>query len=205
MKSDFDGVAGVAAEARAEGRRRVGKGRVKGERRWKRWLAGARAQGRSDRELVVEMHLCRELPLPKVAEVLGLKLKEVQGLWLQARMGTMRGMTVPNSKEDLVVLREQMGALLWHTVAESCFEEEAEACGAMTTTAKAAAAKRRVPALGVRLKALKQIAELYGVNPKAKTKVVEPKYQQVEPATPEEISMLVREWLEERGKGGGRV
>ncbi|WP_395750517.1 hypothetical protein [Prosthecobacter sp.] len=208
MKRDFDGVeSGVAAAAAAEGtagaggKRRVGTGREPGERRWKRWLEEARARGISEMELVVELHLCRGLPLPEVAEVLELKLNVVRWLWLQARGGPVRGMSAPKSKEDFALLREQVGSMLWQTVADTCLDPEPAASGG------AMAAKRAAPMMGVRLRALRQIADLYGVNPKAKkkTKEVEPNYRQVEPATPEEISELVRKWLEERGKGGVAV
>ncbi len=57
---------------------------------------------------------------------------------------------------------------------------------------------RTTPLLGVRLKALRQIAVLYDVNPKRKAKAQDPRFEPVEPATPEEISELVRKWREER-------
>lgn len=197
MKSDFDSVGtagnGVAAERRGGV---CGKGREPGERRWKTWLEAARARGTSERELVVELHLCRGLPLEKVAEVLGAKLETVNWLWRQSRANTVCGMSTPRSKEDFVVLREQVGAMMWQTVVETCLALDADEGDAPTST------KRTVSLLGVRLKALRQIAVLYGVEPKAKAKARKPSHRQVECATPEEIARLVRERLEERRREG---
>lgn len=143
-------------------------------------------------ELVVELRLCRGLPLLKVAEVLGLKLPMVQKLWRLSRggAGAVGGVKAPKSEGDFAALREQMGMVLWQTL-------EATFTGLMPD-ANGEARKRPVPMLGVRIRALKQMAKLYGVDPKVKVKAETCRAEAC--ATPEQIAGLVRERLEERGK-----
>jgi hypothetical protein len=132
-------------------------------------------------ELVVELHLCRGLPLERVAEVLGVKLPVVRKLWRQDRAGIAGEVRTPESKAEFAALREEVGMALWQTVAATFPGQMPEASGE--------ARKRRVPMMRVRIEALRQIATLYDVNPKAKADAC----RAVACLTPGEIADLVRE------------
>lgn len=146
-------------------------------------------------ELVVELHLCRGLPLRKVAEVLGVKVAMVQKLWREAQGRVAGGESAPQADADFAALREQVGMALWETV-EATFLSDL-----MPEAGGEADAKKRPPMLGVRINALRQIATLYDVKSKAKGKA--DVCRAVVCATPGEIAGLVRKRLAERRGGGG--
>ena len=157
----------------------------------RRWLARAQGleQGLTAPELVHELHVRRGLPLPEVAQVLGISLEEVRKH--RPQRGAAVVVRAPESEADFAGLRERIGVALWETVAATFLEvtpdAENEGAGATAPVPKAAM-------LSVRIRALKQIGKLYGGGRKKRGgDVVPPNY-----ATPEEIVEAVREWKERR-------
>lgn len=131
---------------------RPGSARVRGLRRW---LARAQGlgQGLEVRELVAELHVRRGLALREVARVLGVSVEVVREHC--PGKGAAGAMRAPKTEADFAGLREHIGVALWETVVASfAVPVESEA--------------RRPPMMAVRIKALKQIAKLYGVGRKRK-------------------------------------
>ncbi|WP_395737750.1 hypothetical protein [Prosthecobacter sp.] len=105
---------------------------------------------------------------------------------------TLRGFPFPadGGKETSVLeVKERVGLALWQTV-EQTFDERA-----------LADEKKRASLMSVRVKALGRLAKLYEViEGQRKKGRRRGEFEQVEPATPEEIAEAVRKWREERGK-----
>lgn len=154
----------------------------------RRYLARAQGlgQGVTDAELVFELHVRRGLPLPEVAQVLGLSLKAVREYCpLKEAKPEARA---PQGEADVTALRERVGTALWETVAATFAEGRLDAEGKEAGVAAP-------PMLSVRIRALKQIAKLYGVGRENRARASRVR-ECVTPvcATPEEIVELVREW-----------
>jgi len=155
----------------------------------RRWLARAQGleQGLTAPELVHELHVRRGLPLPEVAQVLGMSLEEVR------KHRPQRGAAVvvrpPESEADFAGLRERIGVALWETVAATY-----PAGNPGAVNAEVGAPVPKAAMLSVRIRALKQIGKLYGGGRKKKGgDGVQREY-----ATPEEIVEAVRVWRERR-------
>lgn len=182
------------------------KGGVKVRRRVKmaslrRWVRRALVKGLTRTEMVFELHVRRGLALRKVAKVLRVGLGVVREHWWEIRMARearaalvpkperIRPPLAPRTEGDLVALREHVSVALWETLVETFAVPEAED-----------AERAEVPSasmVSVRVKALRQMARLYGVDCKgrAAAAAVEP----VACARPEEIAEAVRE--RRRGRG----
>lgn len=149
----------------------------------RRWLARAQGlgQGLTVPELVSELHVGRGLPLPEVAQVLGVSLQEVRRH--RRRRVAADAVRGPQTEAEVTGLREQVGVALWETVAATfagmALDGESEGAGAPAP---------RPPMMVVRMRALKQMAKLYGVGRKKRggDGVVK------DCARPEEIAELVR-------------
>ncbi len=160
------------------GQKRRRPGRALGVRRW--LAAQGLGQGLTVRELVSELHVRRGLPLREVAQVLGVSLKVVRKH--RPRSGVAVAVRGPESEADFAGLREQVGVALWETVAAT-FPE-------MMVDAESGEEGPTAPMLSVRMRALKQMAKLYGVG---RRKRGGDEVMRV-CATPEEIAEGVREW-----------
>lgn len=190
-----DDFAGVSAAGSGRLSRRGG-GRVRKGRPtrlaagWGAWVARARVLGVGEVELVFELHLRLGMPLALVAEVLGLELKVVQGLWVQGCEG--RKVPEPRCEADFVSLREQVGTALWQTVEATFSGLWLGACGAAGgAEGPGDGGAVTSPMLGIRLKALKQIVELYDLDGGGQSEMC----REVPYSTPEEIAVRVRERL----------
>ena len=180
-------LAGAAATATASGAGAAGVGansRAGVPARLRLWLDRARGLGLTEPEVVFDLHVRQGLPLLAVAQVLGLGVEAVRGLWRQSRAA--RTAQTPQSEPDFIALREHIAATLWQTV-ESTFpdvmwmaeaDEEADPPGAPTP-----------PMLSVRLKALDQIAKLYDITLETPGSDQGP----LPYTTPEDIAVSVRE------------
>lgn len=166
----------------------------------RRWVRGARVKGLTGRELVFELHVGRGLALRKVAKVLRVGLGEVREHWWEIRAARealapkrerVLPALAPQSEGDLVALRERVSVALWETVVETFAvpeagdEERAEVPSASMVS--------------VRVKALRQMARLYGVDGKGRARAAA-EVVPVSSARPEEIVEMVRE---RRRSGGG--
>jgi len=155
----------------------------------RRWLARAQGleQGLTVPELVHELHVRRGLPLPEVAQVLGLSLEEVRKH--RPQRGAASAVRAPESEAEFTGIRERIGVALWETVAatfpEGTLDAENEEAGAPAP---------KPPMLSIRIRALKQIEKLYGAGRKKRGDDCVPPTC----ATPEEIVEAVREWRERR-------
>ncbi len=160
----------------------LGYARLRGLRRWV-----GKAQGLKMPDLVFELHVLRGLSLPEVAQVLDLGVETVRAHWPQR--GTAGAWRAPQTEADVAGLREHIGVVLWETVAATFAEGMADA-----KNGEAGAPAEPKPAmLSIRIRALKEIAQLYDVGPKKK------RDDDCVPsvcATPEEIAESVREWRE---------
>ena len=162
----------------------LGYARLRGLRRW---LARAQGQGLTMPEIVSELHVCRGLRLPEVAQVLGLSVEAVREHCPQQK-GQADAVRAPKREVDVTALREQISVALWETVAATFAE------GTLDAEGKEAGAAAP-PMLSVRIRALKEIAKLYGVGRENRARASRAR-ESVTPvcATPEEIVELVREW-----------
>jgi hypothetical protein len=175
------------------GTRRRPHARARGLRRW---LARAQGleQGLTVPELVHELHVRRGLPLPEVAQVLGMSLEEVRKH--RPQRGAAAEVRAPESEADFTGLRERIGVALWETVMATYSEGNP---GAENAEEGVPAPVPKAAMLPVRIRALKQIGKLYGGGRKKRGGDDVPR----EYATPEEIVEAVREWRERRGVDGG--
>lgn len=147
--------------------------------------------------MVFELHVRLGLPLMQVADVLGLELATVQGLWEQGC--AVRRVPEPRCEADFVGLREQVGTALWQTVEATFSGLWLGACGsAGGAEGPGDGGAATSPMLGIRLKALKQFVELYDLDGGGQSEVC-----RAEPySTPEEVAELVRaRLLELHGRG----
>ncbi|WP_397379909.1 hypothetical protein [Prosthecobacter sp.] len=160
----------------------------------RRWVRGARVKGLTGRELVFELHVRRGLALRKVAKVLRLGLGEVREHWWEIRvaraaLAPKRERVLPplalRSEGDLVALRECVSVALWETVVGTFGVPEVEDAERAEVPS--------APMLSVRVKALRQMARLYGVECKGRAAAAAAAVEPVGCATPEEIAEAVRE------------
>lgn len=188
MKVCAEGEGVCAAVAGGGARRRGGvrHGRpTRAAAGWGAWVARAREMGVGEGELVFELHLRLGLPLVQVADVLGLELPVVQGLWGEGC--AVRRVPEPRCEADFTGLREQVGTALWQTV-EATFSGLWLGAGGAVADRPGEAGPLSSPMLGIRLKALKQIVELYDLDGGGQAEAC-----RAEPySTPEEIAELVR-------------
>lgn len=150
---------------------------------FRRWLAREQGRGRElkVRELVHELHVRRGQSLAETAQVLGLSVQVVRKHRPKTKRRTASLAELPKREVDLAGMRERIGVMLWQTVEETFFEN--------TDAAKGRAARRRPPMMAIRMKALKQMAKLYGFGRKKRGGGgVSPTC-----ATPEKIVEAVRE------------
>ena len=179
----------------------------------RRWLRRARGKGMKGPELVFDLHVRRGMTLAKVARVLGLGVKVVRELWRQYHAaGTVRAPVVvpksraellagaPRSEEDFTGLRERVCLELWETVVAtfSVPEMAMEAEGENEGGDEAGLPMAKPAMLSVRMRALKQMGKLYGLDGKRRDSETEEVRTCC--ATPEEIVEMVREWRRERGE-----
>ena len=164
-------------------------------------------KGMTGSELVFELHVRRGLELPKVARVLGVGVAEVREFWRQyhAQRMVRAPVPAPKSREELLAgaprseadftgLRERVCLELWETVVATFAVPE------MATEAEGdeAGAPMAKPAmLSVRMRALKQMGKLYGLD--GKRRKSDPEAVPECCATPEEVVEMVREWRRSRG------
>ena len=99
----------------------------------------------------------------------------------------------PKTVVERTALREYRGVILWETVEATFAEGEV---GQGRGKGGVEGERPKPPMLLLRLKALKQIGKLYGLEERKKAKRVEP--EPVACATPEEIAALVGEWRRRR-------
>ena len=182
----------------------------------RRWVVRARRRGLTVGELVAELHVRRGLPLGEVARVLG--LEEVGEVWRLRQCREVPRVVLaegakaaclakgPESEGEVKALREQVSLVLWQTV-EATFpggmpeaegekgKENGEQGGEGAVYAFASVLPMATPPmLSVRLKALRQIAELHELGRKGGAGAGAVPVQ-VPYATPEEIGAAVRERL----------
>ncbi len=160
-------------------------------------------------ELVYDLHVRRGMKLPKVARVLGVGVKVVREFWRQHLAPRAAPSPPPKSREELLAgaprsegdytaLRERVCLELWETVVatfsvpEMAMEAEGEGDEAGVPVAKS-------PMLAVRMRALKQMGKLYGLD--GKRPDTEAEEAPGGCAKPEEIVEMVREWRRSRGRG----
>ena len=169
----------------------------------RRWVRGARVKGLTGTELVFELHVSRGLALRKVAKVLRLGLGEVRELWWEIRVARaalapkrerVLPPLAPRSEEDLVALREQVSVALWETVVGTFPIPEVEG--------DKGAVPARPPMVSVRLRALRQMGKLYGLD--CKSGASGAAHVSVCYASPVEIAESVREWRRVR-EGGAEL
>ncbi|WP_395732198.1 hypothetical protein [Prosthecobacter sp.] len=169
----------------------------------RRWVRAARRRGVTGPGLVYELHVRRGLPLPEVAVMLRVSLREVRRYWRQHRAecaGVAQAAKpprilppLPRSKEDVVALRERVGLALWETVVASFGEGPGKSEGGDGAVPEPPS----MALVSVRLKALRQMGRLYGVSDRRRGKRGG-RAAEVGPqvcAAPEEIAGLVRERL----------
>ena len=164
----------------------------------RRWVRGARVKGLTGTELVFELHVRRGLALRKVAKVLRLTLGEVREHWWEIRVARaalapkrerVLPSLAPRSEGDLVALRERVSVALWETVVETfAVPEEVDAERAEMPSASM---------VSVRVKALRQMARLYGVDSKGRAAAAAE--ERAGCARPAEVAEAVRERRRSRG------
>jgi hypothetical protein len=165
-------------------------------------------------ELVYDLHVRRDLSLPRVARVLRLSVKEVREFWRRycakraPKRYVMLPVLSPRTKADFAALRERVCLALWETVMESWVVPVVRrkrkvgdgAASALASVPGSALERRKTRPLmvSIRIRALKMIEKLYGVGGKKRGR--EREVVPVACATPEEIAEAVREWRERRMK-----
>lgn len=180
---------------------RPGAGRRK--RREAGWVVVARKEGLTVTDLVRRLYLQRGLSLLHISRVLELSLEEVERHWKEGR--AMQLEQAPKTAGDFTALREQISLALWQTVeltyAEGTFVQEPKVAGVTDGDEKKEeeAVVPKAPMLGVRLRALKQLCELYGLGADGLAQKGETSAGY---STPEEIAGRVRDWLAREGKVG---
>jgi len=128
---------------------------------------------------VHELHVRRGQSLAETAQVLGLSVQVVREHRPKKRAA--RPAELPKPAMDRPGMRENIGVMLWQTVEETFFEN--------TEAEEGKVSRRRRPLMAVRMKALKQMAKLYGAGRKKRGgKGASPTC-----ATPGEIAEAVRE------------
>lgn len=170
----------------------------------RRWLARARGMGLTGADLVFELRVRRGLSLREAAGVLGMRLWEVREFWrescaLRAVLAPKPEKVLPvqalRSEEDVTALREQVSVALWETVVGTYAEVQGNAEGEKEWGVGAVSPMTNPPLLHVRLRALRQMSKLYGVDCQGREDAAA---VPVNCATPEEIAESVREWMRER-------
>ena len=170
----------------------------------RRWLARARGKGMTGAALVFELRVRRGLSLREAAEVLGMRLWEVREFWrescaLRAVLAPKPEKVLPvqalRSEEDVTALREQVSVALWETVVGTYAEVQGNAEGEKEWGVGAVSPMTNPPLLHVRLRALRQMSKLYGVDCEGRAAA---EAVPVNCATPEEIAESVREWMGRR-------
>ncbi len=165
-----------------------------------------RERGRTVPEVVYELHVQRGFSLLQISRILEVSVEEVERHWEEGRAALQE--QAPKSEADFTALREQISLMLWRTV-EATYEEGTRAAGGGEAAAAALAAGTvdavipKPPMMSVRLRALKQLCELYGVRTEGRAGAEEVKRAPY--ATPEEIVGWVRDWRVREGMGGGGV
>jgi DNA-binding CsgD family transcriptional regulator len=141
-----------------------------------------KALGMHQRHVVFELHVRQGRSLQQVAVVLGLSYATVWGHWQHV----LEDMVVhaPQDVKTLTATREQIAARLWATVEDTYLRAELSEEGELLEVELPATP----PLLSVRLKALDQIAKLYGLGlERCEGAEGVPPY-----AMPEEIAATVR-------------
>lgn len=165
----------------------------------RRWLARARGKGLTGAALVFELRVRRGLSLREAAGVLGMRLWEVREFWREScaeraalvpKPERVLPVRAPKSEGDVTALREQVCVALWETVVGTFAGPEASVVGESERAALVPA-----PMLSVRLRALRQMSKLYGVDCEGRAAE---EAVPVNCATPEEIAKSVREWMGRR-------
>jgi hypothetical protein len=157
---------------------------------WRRWLAHEHGLGQrlTVRELVFELHVRRGLGLREVAGVLEVSVEAVREHCPPRKEGA--ALRAPQSEADFAGLRELVGVALWQTVAET-FAPEVMVDADAENEKAGPHAPPRLPLVSTRIKALKQIAKLYDLRWKSRTR--DSGLVPVPCATREEIAEVVRE------------
>ncbi len=168
----------------------------------RRWLARARGKGLTGADLVFELRVRRGLSLRAAAGVLGMRLWEVREFWREScaaraalvpKPERVLPVRAPKSEGDVTALREQVSVALWETVVGTFAEVQGNAGGEKEWGVGAVSPMTNPPMLSVRLRALRQMSKLYGVDCQGRAAAVP-----VNCATPEEIAESVREWMGSR-------
>lgn len=169
----------------------------------RRWVRRARVKGLTGPELVFELHVRRRLALRKVAKVLRVGLGQVREHWWESREARA-ALAAPKpervlpvldrqSETDLVALREEVSVALWETVVATFAVPEVRLNAVEEKEGGDGAVPVSPPMLSVRIKALRQMVELYDLECRGRDTALISPY-----ATPEEIAEMVRE----RMRGG---
>ncbi len=138
-------------------------------------------------------------PKNKRASRAKVRRREVREFWRESCAA--RAALVPKpervlrSKEDLVALREQVSVALWETVVATFADIQGNAGGKKLGGDGAVPLMTKPPMLSVRLRALRRMSKLYGVDCQVRAAA---DAVPVNCATPEEIAESVREWMRER-------
>lgn len=127
---------------------------------FRRVLERMKTLGLSTRQAVFELHARQGRTLAEVAEIMGLSLSGIYQHWQAIKADIVAN--APTTPEQFVAIREEIAARLMATIESTHSRAEFvdEATGKATVIEMPACPKM----LAVRLKALDQLAKLYGVN-----------------------------------------
>jgi len=124
----------------------------------RRWLQRVKTMGLSQRQVIWELHVRQGKPLLEIASILKISLEGVCNHWRHIRESIAEN--APKTEADYIAVREELHAVLRQTIEETyqkakIIENGKEIELSMPTCPKM---------LAIRLKAVDQIARLYGVN-----------------------------------------